>query len=365
MSVSSCLTDPSYKEMINNFLIEKKPNPFKQQKIYEQIKSCKNIKFIENGNTEFKDKVLSQLNNLCALKPGRRLLKFILKANYELQIVFTKNECASFNLKKEGYSVIQYDEERRVIKSGINSDKEKVFFLTPQEINLAHELCHVAFRISGKEYYKKTQNSPPTLSPLFDNLQEQITITGIDENGHFHPICENTLLVALGKNFLRIDHRGPKESTLYTVIQYGCLGTLKKEINLDPNLINRKINFTDKSGYLNLLTLTVVLNQKELFTYLVGAGANINQSDTKGGILIAAIKSDRLHFIEDILLLPNLDYNMQDSKGNIAAYYANYSLLEASLNEYVRYYEIFEKIASKSNLDITNEEGLSARELIK
>lgn len=191
----------------------------------------------------------------------------------------------------------------------MQQSREKLFYskdnLKPVFLTLAHELIHALHYFEeGPELWTKKANSKNIIDPELDNLEEQETIIGEEEEA---TLCENVFLFRFGYP-LRVNHRGlllkkedPMTASEYVV--YGALTNLKEMILSNPSLLNLPQRVTDyKEGKLTPLNAAILFNQMEIVDYLLQAGVDVNAQDESGRTALhMAVKAKRPDLVKALL----------------------------------------------------------------
>lgn len=219
-SHSLCSEVMHYRSLMDKLIYEKEGSQSCQieQKIEKSKELSKNLFSIE-GDEKFTQLFNEQIVELCQLKPGRKLIKYLSKSS-DIKIV-VKNGSTS----EQGGGVITIDPQldgkynARVADSYVLSKK-------PLKVTIAHELIHELHQRCNWLLYMS--NSHSDINGIFrnrvmgemDDIEEQQTILGLTYRNFFDAytvkfnpakkidvICENAFLLALNLP-PRVDHRG-------------------------------------------------------------------------------------------------------------------------------------------------------------
>lgn len=221
----------------------------KINKLMIELKDQQVFKFI--GSNKFKEKVIGNIRSLLSLKPGRVLIKELIKLNKIIQkpIVIKKGKTAFQHLHRDVNIEINLHKKSDDRKYNALFNREEVSTLKPTMVTLAHELIHEMHDRESKllkaardpiasplkpEAIAKIQTDFDVFSELelkgyniigyeesrlvfkgLDTLEEQITILGVNlprflekskKLSKVDVLSENSFLFAL--NLLpRIDHQ--------------------------------------------------------------------------------------------------------------------------------------------------------------
>lgn len=206
MSISLYQQMSKCKELMHSLIYEKPTTTtkIKSQK-EEALSKLAKEKFIINGDEEFKTGVNNCINEILAVKPGRKLIKAIVKHNPEQKIPITLGQQSAF--------------DEKVFKITLSLRPEKYWtlgernFTRPAFVTLAHELIHTLHFLKNPDnFYIRTCIEDETIVEM-DDLEEQRTIAGFDNRmfskegieSKLDVLCENTFLLALGLPF-RVNH---------------------------------------------------------------------------------------------------------------------------------------------------------------
>ena len=77
-------------------------------------------------------------------------------------------------------------------------------------LGLVHELIHIVHYIEGNWSMRARSSLPARLSKEFTDLEEQLTICGVENKTDTIRLCENAFVEAFGYNF-RTSHRSHPE----------------------------------------------------------------------------------------------------------------------------------------------------------
>jgi hypothetical protein len=172
----------------------------KKQKIMLLAKQI----FLIEGDEDFKNRTIRYIEEISAIKPGRKLISAL--ATFENQIRVVPGE----DFEHCGL-IITINNQQTFAYATANDEDKPAVATKPAWINFAHELVHQL------HYFKDTENkssfaSRQNILPAMDNLEEQHTISGFNPetlSSPFEPVdvlCENAFLIAFGLPH-RIDHR--------------------------------------------------------------------------------------------------------------------------------------------------------------
>lgn len=247
-----CKYEHQFTTLLESILYEKNNNENILQAKAEMAYNKALSMFSFEGDEEFKRVSKGRLKDLCALKPGRILIKALLKTEFILSekkiklIKGTEWILRSSGRLEESDASISCIMEGNYSYNGLHQQSNQICE-APQFVALAHEIIHFIHeqkicednqliswgRIQRKEIFD-------CLSEM-DNLEEQHTISGFShlffqksENlTKIDILCENTFLLALGL-LPRINHRERKKIDNEHLVQKNCL-----DINpLEKNMIN-------------------------------------------------------------------------------------------------------------------------------
>lgn len=173
----------------------------KSQKLLTQIWATHAPKLIINStDSGFIADVKEQVEKISLVKPGRKLLKQILKENSAVTIE-SDNNMAFFNRSK---NTIGLNKDQFSFYFTLDSTNNICLIQHPRESTLFHELSHKIHPNEGADSRKLC----PSPIPHMDNLEEQWAVTGIRPlDDQLDPISENAYLLALNYP-CRISHRG-------------------------------------------------------------------------------------------------------------------------------------------------------------
>lgn len=262
------------------------------------------------GNKVFYQEVQDHLRKISLIRPGRRLLKRI------------ANCCKSSPLKiirglENKYSHITHTLHLSDKFTFILDTDWKVE-VTGREKSLAHELIHAMHYVENKEECNERlscNDSSALIDRNFDNLEEQMTISGLWKNENVVDLCENAFLQAWGYKFrighggISLGHNSKSQLTLDHLIKVGALNSIIEYIFEYPNSIH-------KTCYLNWLTqddkllsktlypisLACASNSNDIVDFLLNRGARLDVNDDLGGPILAACSNNHFNLARKIIL---------------------------------------------------------------
>ena len=250
--------------------------------LYNKI--CKGkTKFVIEGDTKFKDLVLDSIKVLLTRRLGRELFKGLLQESgiKKIQIVELLEGEEDFD-KKTGIATVGFN--RTFIDDSITqlADGQKAHLVSYHFIDLGHELIHVLHEPN------KLIKEAPTFGKRFFDLEEQVTITGLEKSlptqfsddpeelldFTYNEINENNLRSVFGLGY-RISHEGI---------------TIKKPENL--SLASDEVSTEIKKYFLDIVDKGLVADIEEFLSKNPDIG--IKHHDLLSEAIIVAIKADEL-----------------------------------------------------------------------
>src|ERR1700722_18498903 len=202
-----------YKNLMNCLIYEK---PKVTQEKIEQ-KKAKIIRlakeFIDiQGDEKFILKVFGYIENISSVKPGRKLIKALIKCHTQIQVE-EGNEFNCWNpLVGNEKAALVIGPEKEIIYKSINEFTQE-YYSMPLWIAFAHELIHILHHNIDAREHKRCHKVTDDILPDMDNLGEQYAITGFNHRLYkkktLSPIdilCENAFHLALNLP-PRINHR--------------------------------------------------------------------------------------------------------------------------------------------------------------
>ncbi len=260
--------------------------------------------FDEKCSREFIKKTKEEFLVICQWQVGRDLFSKIFerypKLSYE---EYYKNGCSPFRQQ------VQLAPEEQYYYTYINENNEQELHFQPEWMNHVHEVIHL---------YKHDESrtaifEDPTLDPEFDNMEEQIVITGFDKDSiNYHPFNEN-LFHYLSDTPFRSSHGGVlalnanQPFTSVDCVNANALGALRKLKNVNtPQKIEGK--------NVHPLTHACHLNNLKIVNYLIDNGADIKVIDDYGSPLHACVNTvDSKGFIQQ-MIRAGADVNCRDQQ---------------------------------------------------
>lgn len=215
-----------------------------EQKIRDAKELCKHL-FSIDGSDEFVEKFNLQMEKICQLKPGRKLIKYLSKYFNENDKVVVKSHV---NTSAHGNKIfLDSAAENHTYTAwfdGFCVNSEKPFFVA-----IAHELIHVLHcKINpALQVLKGRIKTCSTFLQDMDDVEEQDTIIGLINNPEYFSskailcrnekvrqkkcidvICENAFLLALNLP-PRVNHRSANLN--FKFIDSGNWGDMQKANN--------------------------------------------------------------------------------------------------------------------------------------
>ena len=234
---------------------------------------------MKNAVQNFIKKTKEEFLVICQWQAGRDLFSKIFerypKLSYE---EYYKNGCSP------SAQQVQLAPEEQYYYTYINENNEQELHFQPEWMNHVHEVIHL--------YEHDKSRTPvwedPTLDPEFHNMEEQIVITGFDEDPtNYHPFNEN-LFHYLSDSPFRSSHGGvialnaDQPFSSVDCVNANALGALRKLKSVNtPQKIKEK--------NVHPLTHACHLNNLKTVNYLIDNGADIKVVDDYGSPLHACI----------------------------------------------------------------------------
>ncbi len=305
------ITSQAYIDNIRNFLPEKPnsktPTSEKSKKIFYKIINSPNFIFDKSN-----EKITDLIRILVTVRPGRTLFKRLLKADKPLSIHFDSRKNSCFD------ETMIFINDSETYNFSVNLDGGIFFYSKPLFIILAHELIHALHYLEeGREAYIKKCRNTNILDPELDDLEEQETIIGEEDNG---TLCENLFCFLFGYP-LRINHRGFSGAfTASDCASKGALANLKELLLSNPSLLNlpqKCINRYGKVTVVTPLNASLDAHQVEISDYLFRVGVDVNAQDAHWGTALhLAVQTGQIDLIK-ILLEKGADPTVKNHKGFI------------------------------------------------
>lgn len=190
----------------------------KSKKILAQVKTIivKDDDKQARYSSRFHDAVDQALLEISRLKPGRKLLKRLLKSPIPVVIRLSNDLEDKMDVRFPFLLFASESQEKVYInlpRDYLTNQEDNRFMPDgyPIAIGLAHELIHVMHHAENKTATIFSGLGNQNLfHPHFDSLEEQFTICGMRHPKDDVEICENAFVQAFGYKFRR-DHHGHPE----------------------------------------------------------------------------------------------------------------------------------------------------------
>jgi hypothetical protein len=242
-----------YRNIMNRLIIEKDGLTkdqinIKSEKYIRLFQLKIDQKFFIQGDQSFQDKILQDVKNICQLKPGRRLIKALLKCD-NLSLVFSEGRHEIIQHRVPGEEKFIEVRVEKVDGFDYNSLSENGLNATAKQsryVRTAHELIHALHAYTNNRVLSKSLCTDYYILKDMDNLEEQHTIIGFNQLivskkealDKFDVLCENAFLLALHLP-PRIDHQdiiqGSVQEQPSLDVYYEWLEKQLIQVQLDPN----------------------------------------------------------------------------------------------------------------------------------
>lgn len=310
-SVSNFYGVENYREKLDAYALEdpaitKEAQESRSEKILKRVFGNEAIK-IDQRDDEFYQELNAAIRNISMIKPGRKLLKRLDKCKK-----IPLNICSNASRNESTFSIEYVPDNNTVYITpkvypyyiGHDGSIHKHLF----EVLLAHELIHA---LHFAEDYKSTcirkltSLSKVLIDPEFDDLEEQVAISGISskENNGVE-LCENAFLQALGMDW-RVGHGGLGLEEELDLDQLGldhlivanAISNVTLFLQKTPDALKQihSLDWMDEAikkdiAFDNLypLSLAILRNGRKVEQTLVDQGAPLNVTgDDCGGPILA------------------------------------------------------------------------------
>jgi hypothetical protein len=276
----------------------------------------KNIIRIE-GDDNYSTEIKAMLKEIALTRPGRKLLKRILKT---AGIVIRDSKNDPFNIFTGGDHFNAADQK---INLKLNQHdfyiggKDKFLKHRPFMVTLAHELIHAMHYHENMEAAKaRKKQTENLLHKKFDDLEEQFTILGFADSDVNNlkelEICENAFLRVFNLP-PRFNHTGvdtdrnqfPNKINIGHCIFAKAYGSISESTDDRNQPLDLSWIGADEYQHLSnkkLLPLSLALKikkNKKMVQLLVEKGAKIDAIDQIGGPLHAACTEKNFSFVEN------------------------------------------------------------------
>lgn len=224
-------------DLMLEWISANKPDQSVSNRVYELFIE----RSIINGNQEFIQKTRKIIKKTSLLATGITVLQRLLSTGKEIKISEGKEACF---IQDKGLFFAFGKCNTFVVTKKNDGDLE----LTKQSnaATFIHECLHQWHFDNDAENHNSRINSKGSIDDM-DDKEEELTITGnlhlLDEKQK--DLCsENTVLIEQGLNS-RINHRGVtlnkgSSPSLFDMICCRAIGNIKKELTINPNLIEKE-----------------------------------------------------------------------------------------------------------------------------
>ena len=298
-----------YENSLNNY-VDKKCDKTKSRDVENIFKNIINSKIQINLSPDSEGYRFAThcIKKIISCKPGRQLIKRLMKTGETLTIEASLNGKWGFSRERQAIGIINHPEHYYV---AYDAHKGRIFAKVDQVCAFFHELVHALHWFENPELSqreKSVTDENELIHSEVDNGEEEHTIFGItkDMKGNyvFDPICENTFLKILGMPS-RINHLGfclkPGEKINAShALRCGLLDCLKSLLSEDPSLLNTFIEvkfkeIDDKSTKLTMLSAAIFYKREDIVDYLLSLEVDVNLPDDRGGALQVAVDKKNIN----------------------------------------------------------------------